>query len=223
MTPKIAAFALKHHTLPLSNVSPSECVNDHRAPGERNHVELSQCKTHEHPSKPAKMSTTELLGASTGCAHFDAWKSAAHNMRQARALLRYCSLCIATMNARARQLDYTKEPTSKRRRTEQSKFPLPMCTECSSSIDRIHACLQCPYMGCYRGGHFKRHLKNLEHDFGIDCASMTIYCNVCNDYIYDPELERIGRNELFRAYEKRSCEYQGQCQAKVQGCLQTWS
>eukprot|EP00842_Homolaphlyctis_polyrhiza_P002242 jgi/Hompol1/3018/HPOL_003091-RA len=105
------------------------------------------------------------------------------------------------------------------------KLPTPMCCSCDAvgSLDRLHACLHCVFIGCWKQKHIHAHLSDRNHTFGnADCAALTIdpdfclhvalsivnpsmdfihctvYCTKCKDYIYDLDLERILNAERAR-------------------------
>ncbi|KAI9304263.1 hypothetical protein BJ944DRAFT_288758 [Cunninghamella echinulata] len=68
------------------------------------------------------------------------------------------------------------------------ELPTPQCHICSDSLSRLHVCLHCVYMGCWKKGHMKHHLKSKKHTFAMDFSRRLIYCGDCQDYIYDTEL-----------------------------------
>ncbi|CAO3646302.1 unnamed protein product [Cunninghamella blakesleeana] len=68
------------------------------------------------------------------------------------------------------------------------ELPSPQCHICSDSLSRLHVCLHCVYMGCWKKGHMKHHLKSKKHTFAMDFSRRLLYCGDCQDYIYDTEL-----------------------------------
>ncbi|KAG0175128.1 hypothetical protein DFQ30_000611 [Apophysomyces sp. BC1015] len=81
---------------------------------------------------------------------------------------------------------------------------LPQCLTCSDPLSRLHVCLHCVYMGCWRKGHMRDHMKQRNHTFAMDFAHRTLYCGECDDYVYDTELnDRIVRQELVRSGKSR--------------------
>lgn len=43
---------------------------------------------------------------------------------------------------------------------------MPQCSTCLDPLSRLHACLHCVYIGCWRKGHIKDHQKEKRHTFG---------------------------------------------------------
>ncbi|KAI9028353.1 hypothetical protein CLU79DRAFT_563267 [Phycomyces nitens] len=83
-------------------------------------------------------------------------------------------------------------------------LPFPQCTTCQDPMARLHVCLHCVYMGCWRKGHMLDHLKEKKHMLAMDFTRRTLYCYGCADYVYDLELEDvIVRQEVIR-YEAKS-------------------
>ncbi|KAI9143014.1 hypothetical protein BKA69DRAFT_1026944, partial [Paraphysoderma sedebokerense] len=93
-------------------------------------------------------------------------------------------------------------------------LPTPKCSVCSTSMDRLHACLYCVYFGCWRRGHMQKHMKDRKHNLCtcLDLDHLTLYCSDCKDYVYDLELEyrihqeraRIERLVINAAAAKRA-------------------
>ncbi|KAI8807894.1 hypothetical protein BJ742DRAFT_710206 [Cladochytrium replicatum] len=102
--------------------------------------------------------------------------------------------------------DKGKEKTKKRKRTGSvenelqivEKLPLIQCCDCDDTFGRLHACLQCVYVGCMKHNHLKIHMENHKHDIAVDMVNCTALCVRCNDYIYDLDLERILDSEKSR-------------------------
>lgn len=46
------------------------------------------------------------------------------------------------------------------------KLPIPQCSTCLDPLSRLHACLHCIYIGCWKKGHLKEHQKEKKHTFG---------------------------------------------------------
>ncbi|KAJ8328473.1 hypothetical protein QVD99_006188 [Batrachochytrium dendrobatidis] len=80
------------------------------------------------------------------------------------------------------------------------KLPTPSCCSCDEfmSSSRIHACLQCVFLGCWQESHIHKHLKEKAHMFAMDFIHCTVYCRKCNDYVYDLDIERILHAEQAR-------------------------
>lgn len=79
--------------------------------------------------------------------------------------------------------------------------PVPRCTICHDTLGRLHSCLQCVFVGCWRDGHIQRHLKEKNHMFAADLSRGMLYCQECKDYVYDVEYEAIRNLELTRLDE----------------------
>lgn len=79
------------------------------------------------------------------------------------------------------------------------------CSECSLKGDRLHACLDCVFIGCWRGeSHARNHYKNTHHTFATDVQRLEIFCFRCGDYIYDIDYDNVKKHEEVRAEEKES-------------------
>ncbi|OLY79337.1 Ubiquitin carboxyl-terminal hydrolase 51 [Smittium mucronatum] len=113
---------------------------------------------------------------------------------------------------------------SRKRLVEE--MPTPVCDDCSTPLDRIHACLECDFYGCWmsrsrRFGcnknshsrlspsnssepstkpHILNHLDQSNHTFAVDFYRLQIYCNLCKDYIYDPSMQSWLRGMTVRWY-----------------------
>jgi ubiquitin carboxyl-terminal hydrolase 22/27/51 len=79
------------------------------------------------------------------------------------------------------------------------------CLDCNFKGDRLHACLDCVFIGCWRGeNHARRHYKNTRHTFATDVQRLEIFCFGCGDYIYDMDYDNVKKYEEVRAEEKES-------------------
>ncbi|TPX37880.1 hypothetical protein SeMB42_g06822 [Synchytrium endobioticum] len=95
---------------------------------------------------------------------------------------------------------------TKRKRSDQAELltfdklelPLPQCCDCDNVGSRLHACLQCVYLGCWNRGHMSNHLRDQQHTFAMDFAHCRVFCSECNDYIYDADFEMIFNAEKTR-------------------------
>jgi ubiquitin carboxyl-terminal hydrolase 22/27/51 len=58
--------------------------------------------------------------------------------------------------------------------TIKKKLPLPQCSTCLDPLSRLHACLHCIYIGCWKKGHIKDHLKEKKHTFGKNVSLFLI-------------------------------------------------
>ncbi|CAO3624062.1 unnamed protein product [Mucor fragilis] len=106
---------------------------------------------------------------------------------------------------KSRKIKYTSDG---KRRKPLKELPLPQCSTCLDPLSRLHACLHCVYIGCWRKGHLKSHQKEKKHTFAMDFDRHTLFCSECNDYIYDVEIdEKIVRSEIVSKSRKRSSEF----------------
>ncbi|ORX69385.1 cysteine proteinase [Linderina pennispora] len=82
------------------------------------------------------------------------------------------------------------------------EMPAPSCFTCHTPADRLHACLSCDFFGCWRRGssHIKEHLRESNHVFAIDFARLELFCNACNDYVYDQAVTGWLRGAYIRWY-----------------------
>lgn len=46
------------------------------------------------------------------------------------------------------------------------QLPLPECSTCQDPLSRLHVCMHCVYMGCWRKNHMREHMKSKQHNFG---------------------------------------------------------
>lgn len=70
------------------------------------------------------------------------------------------------------------------------------CHQCHSYSNRLHACLQCVYFGCYTGSrHIFDHLMKKSHTLAVDLTYGNIYCYQCQSYVYDKEIQAISKEE----------------------------
>ncbi|TRY64549.1 hypothetical protein DNTS_008224 [Danionella cerebrum] len=76
-----------------------------------------------------------------------------------------------------------------------------MCHMCGAHLNRLHSCLQCVFFGCFSKKHIHEHAKNKRHNLAIDLLYGGIYCFVCQDYIYDKDMEQIAKEEQRKAWK----------------------
>ncbi|KAI9247187.1 hypothetical protein BDA99DRAFT_553451 [Phascolomyces articulosus] len=94
--------------------------------------------------------------------------------------------------------------TTDRKRKQYKELPLPQCSTCLDPLSRLHVCLHCVYMGCWRKGHIQDHMREKHHVFAMDFNHRTLYCNECGDYVYDNELtDTIVRQETIQSESRR--------------------
>ncbi|KAG9340466.1 hypothetical protein JZ751_021579, partial [Albula glossodonta] len=76
-----------------------------------------------------------------------------------------------------------------------------MCHMCGAHLSRLHSCLYCVFFGCFTKKHIHEHAKNKRHNLAIDLLYGGIYCFVCQDYIYDKDMEQIAKEEQRKAWK----------------------
>ncbi|XP_054718307.1 ubiquitin carboxyl-terminal hydrolase 22-like [Uloborus diversus] len=81
------------------------------------------------------------------------------------------------------------------------------CYECQTLRGRLHACLDCVYFGCYNDRHIHQHAETEKHNLAVDINVGKIHCFVCKDYMYDPELEEISRQDKLLAAQVHGIDY----------------
>ncbi|KAJ3019288.1 Ubiquitin carboxyl-terminal hydrolase 22 [Thoreauomyces humboldtii] len=106
------------------------------------------------------------------------------------------------------------------------KLPMPSCSLCSAtgSVNRLHACLECVFLGCSQspvgsagviktdepaGGkrlpphvsHMQEHARDRAHAFSMDWLTCGVFCALCRDYVFDADLERMLQSEQERIDE----------------------
>ncbi|KAI8620523.1 hypothetical protein BC830DRAFT_1059123, partial [Chytriomyces sp. MP71] len=77
----------------------------------------------------------------------------------------------------------------------------PACKTCSDSgFGRLHICLHCPFMGCFKQNHIQSHLNDStnNHCFAVDYHHGALFCSKCNDYVWDLDFERVLAGERVR-------------------------
>ncbi|KAG7256690.1 hypothetical protein CRUP_011289, partial [Coryphaenoides rupestris] len=76
-----------------------------------------------------------------------------------------------------------------------------ICHICGAHLNRLHSCLYCVFFGCFTKKHIHEHAKNKRHNLAVDLLYGGIYCFVCQDYIYDKEMEQIAKEEQRKAWK----------------------
>ncbi|GLD49351.1 ubiquitin carboxyl-terminal hydrolase 22 [Lates japonicus] len=76
-----------------------------------------------------------------------------------------------------------------------------ICHMCGAHLNRLHSCLYCVFFGCFTKKHIHEHAKNKRHNLAIDLLYGGIYCFVCQDYIYDKDMEQIAKEEQRKAWK----------------------
>ncbi|MGH0166075.1 UNVERIFIED_CONTAM: hypothetical protein FKN15_054617 [Acipenser sinensis] len=72
---------------------------------------------------------------------------------------------------------------------------------CGAHLNRLHSCLYCVFFGCFTKKHIHEHAKNKRHNLAIDLLYGGIYCFMCQDYIYDKDMEQIAKEEQRKAWK----------------------
>eukprot|EP01087_Luapelamoeba_hula_P021956 TRINITY_DN7775_c1_g1_i1.p1 TRINITY_DN7775_c1_g1~~TRINITY_DN7775_c1_g1_i1.p1 ORF type:complete len:352 (+),score=16.43 TRINITY_DN7775_c1_g1_i1:137-1192(+) len=125
-----------------------------------------------------------------GCKHLQLWKESERALATFHTIQQYLFVC-------------------KYRLVPPDKLVRPRCLYCPAGNtlagSRIHVCLQCIFSACWgrRGeeNHMKMHLHQTAHGFAVDIAHGEVYCNYCQDYIYDSDLDRISAIERYNALQ----------------------
>ncbi|TPX78268.1 hypothetical protein CcCBS67573_g00446 [Chytriomyces confervae] len=105
--------------------------------------------------------------------------------------------------------DKDKDKEKKRKKTSQlehdidwvTSIPFPICKSClDTGFSRLHQCLHCPFMGCFKQNHIHAHLNDptVNHCFAIDYHHGALFCAKCNDYVWDLDFERVLACEKVR-------------------------
>ncbi|MFT7797980.1 ubiquitin carboxyl-terminal hydrolase 22 isoform X1 [Arapaima gigas] len=85
--------------------------------------------------------------------------------------------------------------------TRRRKAKSCICHMCGAHLSRLHSCLYCVFFGCFTKKHIHEHAKNKRHNLAIDLLYGGIYCFVCQDYIYDKDMEQIAKEEQRKAWK----------------------
>ncbi|XP_042902734.1 ubiquitin carboxyl-terminal hydrolase 22 [Parasteatoda tepidariorum] len=67
------------------------------------------------------------------------------------------------------------------------------CHICKTRSHRLHACLECSFVGCFDREHIQAHADLNKHSIAIDVTFGNVYCFSCKDYMYDIELNLSKR------------------------------
>ncbi|XP_071230790.1 ubiquitin carboxyl-terminal hydrolase 22-like [Salvelinus alpinus] len=116
-----------------------------------------------------------------GCSHVNAYK--VDNWRQNLRVIYQCFVWSGSAETRRR------------------KAKSCICHMCGAHLNRLHSCLSCVFFGCFTKKHIHEHAKNKRHNLAIDLLYGGIYCFVCQDYIYDKEMEQIAKEEQRKAWK----------------------
>ncbi|RKO89441.1 hypothetical protein BDK51DRAFT_23108 [Blyttiomyces helicus] len=74
---------------------------------------------------------------------------------------------------------------------------MPLCCKCDETgpSARLHACLHCIYMACWKGRHLHDHMEAAGHTFAMEMTTCNVFCLTCKDYVYDLDMERVLHSE----------------------------
>ncbi|KAM7371178.1 hypothetical protein PAMP_010669 [Pampus punctatissimus] len=90
-----------------------------------------------------------------------------------------------------------------------------ICHMCGAHLNRLHSCLYCVFFACFAKKHIHEHAKSKRHNLEDDGVSQKkptgrraidllyggIYCFMCQDYIYDKDMEQIAKEEQRKAWK----------------------
>nr|XP_006637079.2 PREDICTED: ubiquitin carboxyl-terminal hydrolase 22 [Lepisosteus oculatus] len=127
-----------------------------------------------------------------GCSHVNSFK--VENWKQNLRLIYQCFVWSGTAETRKRkvlQKDAGWTPLAKS----------CICHMCGAHLNRLHSCLYCVFFGCFTKKHIHEHAKNKRHNLAIDLLYGGIYCFMCQDYIYDKDMEQIAKEEQRKAWK----------------------
>ncbi|KAG0313453.1 hypothetical protein BGZ99_008859 [Dissophora globulifera] len=165
------------------------------------------------PSSPPLVPTTKLLtqdffpgdhSSAHGCPHLKPFKKNAEILANYQVLARY-SLhykhrhALGILPPKDRKRSRPEDNVSISKPTPQ--LPTPTCLTCETCIGRIHACLHCVYVGCWKNEHAQNHSQETGHTFSMEVSRCGLYCNLCKDFVYDRDFEGIHNGELIRNSE----------------------
>uniref|UniRef100_A0A3P9HMA2 Ubiquitin carboxyl-terminal hydrolase n=1 Tax=Oryzias latipes TaxID=8090 RepID=A0A3P9HMA2_ORYLA len=84
-------------------------------------------------------------------------------------------------------------------RTRKAKSCL--CHMCGAHLNRLHSCLSCVFFACFAKKHIHEHAKSKRHHLAVDLLYGGVYCFLCQDYVYDREMEQIAKEEQKKAWK----------------------
>ncbi|XP_035510988.1 ubiquitin carboxyl-terminal hydrolase 22-like [Morone saxatilis] len=127
-----------------------------------------------------------------GCSHVNGYK--VDNWKQNLRVIYQCFVWSGTAETRRRKVLQSDAGW-----TELAKSCI--CHMCGAHLNRLHSCLYCVFFGCFTKKHIHEHAKNKRHNLAIDLLYGGIYCFVCQDYIYDKDMEQIAKEEQRKAWK----------------------
>ncbi|KAF9929908.1 hypothetical protein BGZ67_006054 [Mortierella alpina] len=169
------------------------------------------------PTSPPLVPTTKLLtqdffpgdhSASHGCPHLKSLKKAGEILNNYQLLARYSlhfkhrhalGILHSKEKKRPRSLEASDTLANGIKPTPQ--LPTPACTTCDTTLGRIHACLQCVFIGCWKSEHAQAHAQEKGHVFSMEISRCGLYCSQCKDFVHDRDFEGIYNGEVLRNFE----------------------
>ncbi|CAJ1081188.1 ubiquitin carboxyl-terminal hydrolase 22-like [Xyrichtys novacula] len=85
--------------------------------------------------------------------------------------------------------------------TRKRKAKSCVCHMCGAHLNRLHSCLYCVFFACFAKKHIHEHARNKRHNLAIDLLYGGVYCFMCQDYIYDKDMEQIAKEEQNKAWK----------------------
>ncbi|XP_077019453.1 ubiquitin carboxyl-terminal hydrolase 22 [Tamandua tetradactyla] len=123
----------------------------------------------------------ELVSTAHGCAHLSAFK--VDNWKQNLRAIYQCFVWSGTAEARKR------------------KAKSCVCHVCGAHLNRLHSCLYCVFFGCFAKKHIHEHAKSKRHNLALDLTYGGVYCFLCQDYVYDRDMEMVAKEEQRKAWK----------------------
>uniref|UniRef100_A0A8C6QFJ1 Ubiquitin carboxyl-terminal hydrolase n=1 Tax=Nannospalax galili TaxID=1026970 RepID=A0A8C6QFJ1_NANGA len=77
--------------------------------------------------------------------------------------------------------------------TRKRKANSCICNVCSTYGNRLHSCLSCVFFGCFTEKHIHNHAETKQHNLAVDLYHGVVYCFVCQDYVYDKDIDQIAK------------------------------
>ncbi|KAJ1739919.1 hypothetical protein LPJ78_005013 [Coemansia sp. RSA 989] len=165
-------------------------------------------RTQTQSPPPPQAATRGRTGASgRGCPHIASKTKTI--LERLKVLVPYANVCrhrqallqgrrgasSGTGNREATPAGGADGDRSRKRLVEE--MPPPVCLQCSTAGDRLHACLGCDSFGCWRPRaqrhgqvpHIIQHLTDSGHAFALDFVHQQVFCSACNDYVYDSTVQ----------------------------------
>ncbi|XP_072337180.1 ubiquitin carboxyl-terminal hydrolase 22 isoform X2 [Scyliorhinus torazame] len=159
-----------------------------------------------------------------GCSHVNSFK--ADNWKQSLRVIYQCFVWSGTAESRKRKAENTQQHdmedvsdvisypvfrNTSKGICQQSvkilelvllrKAKSCICHMCGAHLNRLHSCLYCVFFGCFTKKHIHEHAKSKRHNLAIDLLYGGIYCFMCQDYIYDKDMEQIAKEEQRKAWK----------------------